>query len=398
MFRSLQPSPAWRPLAAFLLCAGLVLLMSMLTACGGGVGEDGTGAPVKATSVGVVTGISADSVTVNDQTYALPASVEVSDAMVGPLSASDIQPGMWVQVQGEADAQGGSAVASRIQLIPSARGEVTNVEAGEATLTVLDTTIRLDANTLVSGASAQALRVGDTVEVHGLLDSSQAQITATRVAVVAGSQAVAELRGKVTALDAAQRTMQVGGRLVSYAQATVALGRALSEGMVVRVSSAQAPASGQIWVLDRVLPSQDLDPEVNAAFVYLEGYVDDFAAGPVFRIDGLAVVASGANGRTAITQNGQRVAVIGALRNGVLLAKTVSIVNPGLATRFTLFGDISAFVSVADFQVRGVQIDASQASFTVGNAGILADGVRVRVDGTVQGRSIVATKMKILSP
>jgi Domain of unknown function (DUF5666) len=398
MFRSLLPSPTWRPWTLFLLCAGLVLLVSALTACGGGVGEDGTGAPVKATSVGVVTGISADSVTVNEQTYALPASVQVSDAMVGPLSVADIQPGMWVEVQGEADAQGESAVASRIQLIPSVRGAITEVGNGQATLTVLDTTISLDANTLLSGANAQSLQVGDTVEVHGLLDNSQSLITATRVAVVASAAAGAELRGLVTALDTAQRTMRVGGRLVSYGQATLALPKGLSEGMVVRVSSKVAPTSGQVWVLDRVLPGQDLDASVNAAFVYLEGYVDAWAAGPVFRIDGLAVVASSANGKASVTQNGQRVAVIGALKNGVVLAKTVAIVNPGLATRFTLFGDISSFVSQADFRVRDVQVDARQAIFTVGDASQLANGVRVRVDGTVQGRAIVASKLKILPP
>ncbi len=398
MFRSFKPSPAWRPWALFMVCAGVVLLLSALTACGGGVGEDGTGAPVKATSVGVVTGISADSVTVSEQTYALPASVQVSDAMVGPLSVADIQPGMWVEVQGETDAQGGSAVALRIQLIPSVRGAITQVGNGQATLTVLDTTISLDANTLLSGANAQALQVGDTVEVHGLLDNSQGQITATRVAVVASVGAGAELRGQVTSLDTVQHTMRVGGRLVSYGQATLALPRGLSEGMVVRVSSAVAPTSGQIWVLDRVLPGQDLDTTVNAAFVYLEGHVDDWATGPTFRIDGLPVLAAQANGKASVTQDGLRVAVIGSLRNGAVLAKSVAIVNPGLPTRFTLFGDISDFVSLADFQVRGVQVDGSQATFTVGEASQLADGVRVRVDGTVQGRAIVASKLKILSP
>ncbi|MEY2843554.1 MAG: hypothetical protein RI920_1591, partial [Pseudomonadota bacterium] len=97
-------------------------------------------------------------------------------------------------------------------------------------------------------------------------------------------------------------------------------------------------------------------------------------------------------------QNGQRVAVIGALQGGRLIAKSVAIVNPGVATHFSLFGDISGFISVAEFKVRSVQIDASQASYTVGDASQLKDGVRVRVDGTVQGRAIVATKMKILTP
>jgi len=394
-WRTMRPG---RLFSLSLTFACLVLLIATLTACGGGVGEDGTGAPVKATSVGVVTGISADSITVNDQTYALSASAQVSDAMVGSLSVADIQPGMWVQVQGQTDAHGDAAVALSVELIPSVRGQITNVGAGLATLTVLDTTVSLDANTLVSGQSTQALQVGDTVEVHGLLDPSLGLIAATRVTQVSGASVNTELRGKVTELNTTAGTMRVGGRLVSFARASIALPTGLIEGMVVRVSSSLAPLTGQTWVLDRVLPSQDLALSMNAAFVYVEGYVDDWSAGPVFSMDGLPVSATGANGRTAVTQNGQRVAVIGSLQGGRLIAKSVAIVNPGVATRFTLFGDISNFVSAADFKVRFVQIDASQASFTVGNASQLADGVRVRVDGTVQGRAIVATKMKILSP
>jgi len=395
------PSPwrTWRnkrPWALLMLCVSLLWSLPMLTACGGGVGEDGTGAPVKATSVGVVTGISADSITVNDRTYALSASAQVSDAMVGPLSVADIQPGMWVQVQGQTDVNGDAAEAQAIQLIPSVRGQITEVGAGQTTLTVLDTTVSLDSNTLVSGQSSLALQVGDTVEVHGLLNASLGLITATRVAVVSGASADTELRGKVTELTTS--TMKVGGRLVSFAQASIALPKGLIEGMVVRVSSHIAPVQGQIWVLDRVLPSQDLDLSVNAAFAYVEGYVDDWGAGPVFKLDGLPVSATGANGRMAVTQNGQRVAVIGALQGGRLIAKSVAIVNPGVATHFTLFGDISGFISVAEFKVRSVQIDASLASYTVGDASQLKDGVRVRVDGTVQGRAIMATKMKILTP
>ncbi|MEY2844425.1 MAG: hypothetical protein RI920_2462, partial [Pseudomonadota bacterium] len=183
-----------RPWALVMLCVSLLWSLPMLTACGGGVGEDGTGAPVKATSVGVVTGISADSITVNDRTYALSASAQVSDAMVGTLSVADIQPGMWVQVQGQTNANGDAAEAQAIQLIPSVRGQITEVGAGQTTLTVLDTTVSLDSNTLVSGQSSLALQVGDTVEVHGLLNASLGLITATRVAVVSGASADTELR------------------------------------------------------------------------------------------------------------------------------------------------------------------------------------------------------------
>jgi hypothetical protein len=45
-----------------------------------------------------------------------------------------------------------------------------------------------------------------------------------------------------------------------------------------------------------------------------------------------------------------------------------------------------------------VQVDASAATFTVGNATQLADGVKVRVVGSVSGRQIQASKVKIISP
>lgn len=401
MPHGLTPSRTWRPWALLCLCLSLLWSVPLITACGGGgVGEDGTGAPVKATSVGTVTGISSDSITVNEQTYALPASVQVSDAMVGSLSTADIQPGMWVQVQGQSEANGEGAVALSIQLVPSVRGQITQVDAGQATLTVLGTTVNLGANTWLNTPDAQLLQVGDTIEVHGVLDTTLSQIAATRVTLLNGNGngSGAELRGKVSALNLAQATMMVGDRLVSLAQASIALPRALSDGMVVRVSSRVAPLAGQTWAVDRILPGQDIDLSVNATFAYVEGFVDDWAAGPAFSLGGLPVNASGANGRVAVTQNGLRVAVIGALRDGRLQAKSVAIVNAEGLTRFTLIGEVSDLASAADFRVRGVQVDASLATYTAGEASQLANGRRVRVDGTLQGRAILASKMKILSP
>jgi Domain of unknown function (DUF5666) len=403
---ALMPGLSPRHITHWLCWAALLTLQLMLSACGGGsqatalggVGEDGTGAPAHAASIGVITGMDATTITVNDITFDR-SSATIADAMSGPLTDADLKPGMWVQVDGRTDADGQSPVAETIAVVPTLRGEVTAVDGGMASVTVLDNTVQIDANTLIDGSTGQSLQVGDTVEVHGLLQATAGTVTATRIDKLASMPTGTtpyELRGKVTQLDTASQTMKVGARLVSYVGASITLPKALTNGMVVRVAAAQPPVAGQPWAIQRILPGQDLP--ANMAFVYLEGVVDQWQSGPVFALDGLPVSASTANGKANITQDGQRVAVIGTLKDGTLVAKSVALVTPGAPVTFVLYGDITNYQSAASFKVRYVQVDASAATFTVGNATQLADGVKVRVVGSVSGRQIQASKVKIISP
>jgi hypothetical protein len=372
-----------------------VVLAAVLAACGG-VGTDGTGE--SSVHIGVATGLADDTVTVNDVVYARDSAV-VTDAFDQVLGGDALRLGMWLEVTGTVDEVSGRAVAQSIRVRPAARGQVSAVDGTGFTLTVLESTVRYDnAATVIDGAdAAAALAPGDVVEVHGPLGASAGSVEASRIEKLASAPTPArpfELRGRVSSLDAAARTLVVGRQAVRYDTATLALRQALANGQVVRVSAAAAPVATQAWRVERMRSDQPL-PD-NLGFVYAEGVTTDWVAGPTFSIEGVSVDATTANGRGAVTANGQRVAVIGSLSQGTINAKSVARSLPGQPVVFVLSGALSNFVSAADFRVRGVGIDASAATFTGGNAAELADGRRVRVVGSVSGRRLIATRVEFL--
>ncbi len=378
----------------FLRRALMVMVCWLVGACGG-VGEDGTGAIQPTLSVGVLKGLGDDTVTVNDVVYE-KAAASVLDGFGNRVDATELRLGMWVEVEGDVNEVSNFGSARTIRMRPAARGVVSGVSADGLTVTLLQSTAQLDtASTVVDGVdSAVQLAVGDVVEVHGPLGNTAGVVEASRLEKLGSTLKPVELRGRISNLNAAARTMTVGKQQVSYASATIALRQALANGQVVRVASAIAPKAAQVWPVEQLVPDQPLP--ANLGFVYAEGLVDAWVAGPLFEIENLKVDASKANGRGAITANGQRVAVLGSLLDGLLVAKSVAVVKPGQATIFVLSGAVTDYKSITDFRVRGVRIDASAATFTGGVATALADGKKLKVSGTAQGRLIKATKVEFL--
>jgi Domain of unknown function (DUF5666) len=373
----------------------LALFAASMPACGG-VGTDGTG-QASTINVGAVTGLSDTTLTVNGVVFER-GSAKVTDAFGLPLAWDALRPGMWLAVEGLVNEDGSSAVAVEIHVRLAVRGTVSTVDQGGATLTVLGSTVRYDtASTVVDGVDvAGAIQPGDVVEVHGPLAAGD-EVDARRIERVSPSPAVArsvELRGRVSGLDVATRTMTVGRQRVSYATATLTLRQALANGQVVRVAAATGPTGGQQWVVERM--TSDLSLPDQLGFVYVEGVTTDFAAGPTFGIEGIPVDATAANNRNAVTGNGQRVAVIGSIVGGTIRAKSVARSNPGEPIVFVLASTVTGYMSPADFRVRGVLVDASGAALIGGALGDLADGRRVRVTGPVVGRRLVATKLEFL--
>lgn len=372
-----------------------LLACTALLGCGG-AGTDGTGPSGNTVNVGVATGIADNTVTVNGVSYER-AGAAVSDGFGQAMSADDLRLGMWLEVTGVVDQSAGSAVAQAIRVRPAARGVVSAVDGGGFTVTVLQSAVRYDsAATVIDGAdAASAIAEGDVVEVHGPLGVDSGTVEASRIERLSvGVRKPVELRGRVTQLDAAARTLTVGRQTVRYDRAALTLRQALANGQIVRVSSLAAPVTGQPWTIERMTSDQPL-PD-NLGFVYAEGVTTEWATGPLFTLEGVPVNATTANGKGAVTNNGQRVAVIGSLAAGTLNAKSVARSLPGQPVVFVLSAAVSNYMSVADFRVRGVTIDASSAQFVGGAATALADGRRVKVTGSVSGRKLIATKVEFL--
>jgi hypothetical protein len=372
-----------------------LLACTALLGCGG-AGTDGTGPSGNTVNVGVATGIADNTVTVNGVSYER-AGAAVSDGFGQAMSADDLRLGMWLEVTGVVDESGGSAVAQAIRVRPAARGVVSAVDGGGFTVTVLQSAVRYDsAATVIDGAdAASAIAEGDVVEVHGPLGVDSGTVEASRIERLSvGVRKPVELRGRVTQLDTAARTLTVGRQTVRYDRAALTLRQALANGQIVRVSSLAAPVTGQPWTIERMTSDQPL-PD-NLGFVYAEGVTTEWATGPLFTLEGVPVNATTANGKGAVTNNGQRVAVIGSLAAGTLNVKSVARSLRGQPVVFVLSAAVSNYVSVADFRVRGVTIDATSATFVGGAATALADGRRVKVTGSVSGRKLIATKVEFL--
>jgi hypothetical protein len=377
----------------------LLVVCAVLAACGG-AGTDGTGPSGNdgnTVSVGVATGIGETTVRVNGVSYKR-GNADITDGFGQPVNGDDLRLGMWLEVSGVVDEPGGVATAQTIRVRPAARGVVSAVDGGGFTVTVLQSAVRYDnASTVIEGAdSAAAIAAGDVVEVHGPLGVGSGTVEASRIERLAVAvRKPVELRGRVSAIDSAARTLTVGRQAVRYDAAALTLRQALADGQVVRVSSLSAPVAGQPWRVERMTSDQPL-PD-NLGFVYAEGVTTDWATGPLFTLEGVPVNATGANGKGAVTNNGQRVAVIGSLVAGTLNAKSVARSLPGQPVVFVLSAALTDVQSIADFRVRGVTIDATSAVFAGGTSAELANGRRVKVTGSVSGRRLIATKVEFLS-
>jgi hypothetical protein len=367
----------------------------LLGACGGAVGEDGTGAYEPAISVGAVTGLGEAAVTVNGVNYSIGADATLLDGFGKPLALDALRLGQWVEVSGLVNEVLGLGAAARIQVRNSARGIVSSADGAGATVTVLQTTARyVEKNTVVEGVDMpQALRVGDVVEVHGPLGARAGTVEATRLERLVAARST-ELRGRVSELDPVRRRGVVGRQPVDFSQATQTLRQTLANGQVLRVAAPLPPSAGVDWLVARI--TSDTPLPANLGFAYAEGVTSGWRAGPLFDLDGLAVDGTTANNRTAITADDQRVAAIGSLKNGVLVAKSLALVRPGQAVVFNLSGPIAAFVSPAELRVRNVLVDASAATFVGGVITDLANDKKVRVTGTLLGQRLLATRVEFV--
>ncbi len=374
----------------------------LLAACGGGggVGEGGTGGS-RIYSSGQVTALSDTSVGVDGVEYDR-RQAQLVDGFGQAVEADRLALGSWVEVEGTTLDDGRSGAAGTIKLQPAARGVVAGVDPSSGQITVLGSPVRYDGATVVDGVGGAAeVQAGDFVEVHGALADDALTVQASRIEKLAppppesGASAEQrfELKGEVSQLNSSAQTMRVGGQKVSFAQARITV-KALVAGHVVRVSAGAPPAADGTWVVDRVVDDRVLSGDVP--WVYAQGVVRSWATGPVFALEGLPVDARQAQKRGLVTGNGLRVAVVGSLQAGVLVARAVSVFEPGEPVVFVMSGQVKKYSSLSDFRIGGVRVDASRAQVFGGRAADLAEGRKVRVKGRVQGQVLVATSLEFI--
>lgn len=244
--------------------------------------------------------------------------------------------------------------------------------------------------------SRDDLRLGMSTEVRGAAIGTDAAGTPVSVAtsIVFGS----ELLGRLTAIDRAANRIVVLGQTVDIGAATVfddasvsGGPAALSVGDVLEVYALFDAATGRY----------------GATRIERKTGVTSFVLrGPVTRLD---------TGAKAFTIGSERVSYAAfagtlpaGLANGAFLRvrlSTVQVAGTWVVSALSdgvprpldrdevrLDGRVSAFVSATRFSVDGVTVDASAV-----NPNGVALGVRVEVEGTASGDTLVASKVKVKS-
>lgn len=384
--------------SALLLASAFVLLAGCGGVDSGGTGVGQSGQPTYA--AGPITGFG--SIVVNAVHYD-ESTAEVYDDEGLLRSRGDLKLGMLTEVFASAvvsDAAGARATASAVHYGSQIIGRIDSVDLPGARFVVLGQTVRVTASTVFDAAAGGllALAAGDQVEVFAQLDVSARVYVATRIER-RSNVSLYKLRGVVGALSVADKTVTVGGQLISYADLTLTdPATTLAVGTTVRVTLRTARV-GNAWVATSLTTGIGRVADREAAEV--DGRIGAFTSVGQFVVNGITVDASAAtfpNGTAGVVL-GARVEVAGSIRNGVLVATKVKLESDEEAGGFELQGSISApDAGNMTFVVRDVTVTYSNTTrFDSSTAADIVAGRRVEVRGVLSstGTRLVATSIHV---
>lgn len=367
--------------------AGL-LGAALLAGCGGNDSDAAAQTPTTTPSVsaGTVTGFTSSAVIVNGMQYDKSAA-KVLDDDDNVIAASALKLGMQVEIQcTEVNQTRNVGRAGRIAFGAAVVGTVDSVDAANNQVTVLGQTIQVSDGTVfgadISGGLA-AVTAGQILAVHGLLDATSGVTTATRVDLKAAVNFF-RLRGVVSELNDTDKTLRVGGQLVSFANVgeRQLQKAALANGQVVRAVLETEQVNGQ-FVARSIKADRRFVADGNA--VDIEGIVTQVTSATSFKLFGLPVDATNATFvNQANLKRGARVEVKGALVAGVLVATDVEVKLRGQKNVVQLQGAVEALdVQKKTFTLNGVKVffGGNKVTFVGGAAADLVDGANVTVIG-----------------
>lgn len=404
-----------------LLLAGLITLLS---ACGGGGVSDPAAPPPPASGQpssapppvqaaatvvsGTLTGFNGVSIDGVDYAEAnTTVALDIDPAVETAATMGQLRLGQ--QVEALADERG---QLSKIVVRATVIGPVQSVNVAGGSFVVLGQTVKVvtsgDAMTVFEGVAGLAdLKVSDWVEVHGTIDADK-NVVATRVEVRPATTAV-RAAGLVKNHNAVNKTFELGTLTVNYANATVLpAGATIDNDVLVFVYSDQLPANNQLAAKTVRVARM---PSLEGRRFSIGGLVTDVTEmGRKFKVGGLAIDATdpavelkgGPNPTFADIVPMALVRVEGTLSgsgNAVTLKATrIWIIPASEQRKVQLRGQITDYVSAANFKVRGVSVDADAARFIGGAKADLKDGAFVKVMGRINGAKVVAEMVHFEMP
>jgi hypothetical protein len=333
---------------------------------------------------------------------------DTATAFQGLANLAALTVGQVVEVYGATQADG-SLLATLVETkvaLGGVRlvGVLQRLNAPAATFQVGNLTVKYD-TALVTGV----LRDGQQVRVRAASEPVNGVLTATAVrsaavGVIDGSTVSAGTRMKVKGIALAAPVngqLQISGTTVDLSQAQIK-----SSGGATSIVAGQVVEVKGLWN-GTLLQATDIE---------LEGYRESQVGGrhelygAISSLSGSLAVVNGVtvdlargrfeHGSLAQVAVGSYVEIKGNLLGNVLQANKVELKSAatGNGVSYEQFGPVSGFVSVADFRLNGLQVDASRARFEhIGAAG-LANGVYVEVKGVQDNRGVfMASKLELKS-
>ncbi|AZN36442.1 DUF5666 domain-containing protein [Iodobacter ciconiae] len=384
--------------------AALVVSMG-LYACGGGSGGSLTTVatiPIAisggAYAQGTVTGFGSviiDGVTLDDSSASFKVEQDPSATTTG--TSNDIKLGMKV----ESD-QGSDDKIKTLTALPEVYGKISELQAGigfKLAGQTVKVSVDVAAPTVFEGASVLAdLLVGDIVEVHGSRDATGA-IVASRIERKDPASAVmVRVVGAVSALDNIAKTLVLSGLTVNFSSAKLRPeGVLLENGQLIAAWSDQAVSTSGVMIAKAVKVKKPqagdgLKMQIGGLIAGLDSKAVSFKIGEVL-VD--ASKARFESGVLAELANGKAVRVGGVWQTDKLVATGVKFVKDSTDAKVELKGSLTDFISLASFKVRGALVDASTAKIEGGTADNLANGVLVKLEGSIASGVVQAKTLKI---
>ena len=246
-----------------------------------------------------------------------------------------------------------------------------------------------------------ALKLGMTVQVNaGVVTRSSVAGTSSATSVARSIRFGSDILGPIASINSSASTLVVLGQTVTLTSATVfddtLVGglAALSAGSVIEVHGMRDSVTGNT-VATRI------EPKASATSYRLRGTVAALdTTAKTFKIGSETVnyasvspaptgLADGQTVRVALqTAQVAGAWVATALKNGTRAPDTTTVREAHVE------GLITAFTSSTAFTVNGLLVDASNATFPDGSAGVVL-GARVEVTGSVSNGTLVATQVEM---
>lgn len=316
-----------------------------------------------------------------------PVVADANTAFEGVASLAALVVGQTVEVYGVRQADG-SLLATRIERKvisgSSLRGVVSQLNATAKTFNIGALVVNYGQASVVGNfANGQVVKVRSaSAPVGNVLQASSVKLSDDASTYNAAPAATLKIKGVAEAAPVAGK-LRVSGTPVDVSGASYKGGSGIAAGQLVEVKGQWNGTA----LIAREVESEGYRAAQIGGRNELYGAISSYTAVSSFVVNGVTVDASAARfeaGSATQLTVGAYVEVKGNVAGQVLQATKVEVKSGNQATGgfFEQHGTVSGFVSVSDFRLNGMRVDASLAKFDKGSATGLANGVFIEAKGS----------------